>query len=336
MFPASTEHPPVTILGAGISGLSCGIRLAEAGFSPTILARDLPPHTTAHAAAAIWYIFAAEPIERTHAWALTTLHEFYRLLDSGRGPAIGLSPCRMLEVFADPQSDPWYAPHLRFFQRAAPADIPAGYADAFHTELPIIHPARYMPYLLERYRALGGAIIQREIATLAEISAPQQLLINCSGVWAQQLADDPAVYPLRGQTIVVAPVPVPSFLDESDIDRIAHIFHRGEDIILGGLAEAGNWDERPDPAISAAILERTVAIAPQLRGAEILAEQVGLRPGRHEVRLEREDFADGRAIIHNYGHGGAGFTLSWGCADKVVTLAREWQAAAARDHTATT
>ena len=326
MSPASTERPPITIIGAGISGLSCGIRLAEAGFSPTILARDLPPHTTARAAAAVWYIFAAEPIERTHVWALTTLREFYRLLDSGRGSAIGLSSCPLLEVFADPQPIPWYAPHIRFFQRAAPAEIPAGYADAFHTELPLIHPARYMPYLLERYRALGGAIIRREIATLAEISAPRKLLVNCSGVWAQQLADDPAVYPLRGQTVVVAPLPVPNYLDESDIDRIAHIFHRGEDIILGGLAEADNWDERPDPAISAAILERTAAIAPQLRGAKILAEQVGLRPGRHEVRLEREDFADGRAIIHNYGHGGAGFTLSWGCADEVVTLAQAWQA----------
>lgn len=328
MSPASTKRPPVTIIGAGISGLSCGIRLAEAGFAPTILARDLPPHTTAHAAAALWYIFAAEPIARTHPWALTTLEEFYRLIDSGVGAEIGLSLCRMIEVFAEPQEDPWYAPHIRFFQRAAPSAIPAGYADALHVELPLIHPARYMPYLLERYCALGGAILQREITTLKEISAAGELLINCSGVWAQHLAADPNVFPLRGQTVVVEPMPVPNYLDESDINRIAHIFHRGEDIILGGLAQVNRWELEPDPAQSAAILERTVAIAPQLRDAKVLAEQVGLRPGRHEIRLEREDFADGSAIIHNYGHGGAGFTLSWGCADEVVNLAHGWQYAA--------
>ena len=323
--PGPSERPPVTIIGAGISGLSCGIRLAEAGFAPTIIARDLPPHTTAHAAAAIWYIFAAEPIARTHPWALTTLEEFYRLIDSGLGAEIGLSLCRMIEVFAEPQPDPWYAPHIRFLERVAPAAVPDGYVDALHVELPIIHPAHYMPYLLDQYRRRGGVIQQREIRHLAEIRAPGQLIINCSGVWSQQLADDPAVYPLRGQTVVVEALPSANYLDESNINRIVHVFHRGEDIILGGSAEANSWELQPDPALSAAILERAIAIAPQLRAAEILAEQVGLRPGRHEIRLEREDFADGSATIHNYGHGGAGFTLSWGCAQEVVALARAWQ-----------
>lgn len=320
----SAESRAITIIGAGISGLSCGIRLADAGFAPTILTRDLPEHTTAHAAAAIWYIFAAEPIARTHAWALTTLKEFYRLIDAGCGPQTGLSLCRMTEVFAEPQADPWYAPHIRFFERVPPTEVPAGYADALRVELPLIHPAHYVPHLLGQFRARGGKLIQQEIRHLTDLRQPDKLLINCSGVWAGQLADDPSVYPLRGQTVVIEALPTVSYLDESNINRIVHIFHRGEDIILGGSAETNRWDLSPDPALSAAILERTVAIAPQLQDARILAEQVGLRPGRHEIRLEREDFADGSAIIHNYGHGGAGFTLSWGCAEEVVALARAW------------
>jgi D-amino-acid oxidase len=42
---------------------------------------------------------------------------------------------------------------------------------------------------------------------------------------------------------------------------------------------------------------------------------VGLRPYRAEVRLERA----GR-ILHNYGHGGAGYTLSRGCAEEIAQL----------------
>ncbi len=319
-----TNRRDITILGAGISGLSCGIRLAEAGFRPQIIARELPPQTTARAAAAIWYIFAAEPVERTHPWALSTLREFYRLIDRGEGAECGLTLCRLLEVFTTPKADPWYAPHIRHYRRATAAEIPTGYVDAHHIELPLIHPARYMPHLLARFRALGGKISQRAIHSLAEIAEPGRLLVNCSGVWARHLAADERVYPLRGQTVVIAPLPVTNLLDESDIDRITHIFHRGEDVILGGLAEADRWDTQPDPAQSAAILARARAFAPQLREAKIITEQVGLRPGRHEIRLEREERRDGGAIIHNYGHGGAGFTLSWGCAAEVVALAEEW------------
>jgi D-amino-acid oxidase len=50
------------------------------------------------------------------------------------------------------------------------------------------------------------------------------------------------------------------------------------------------------------------------------AVAVGLRPARSEVRLEATTLADGRPLVHNYGHGGSGFTLSWGCADEVARL----------------
>jgi D-amino-acid oxidase len=54
----------------------------------------------------------------------------------------------------------------------------------------------------------------------------------------------------------------------------------------------------------------------------VLNERVGLRPFRRSgVRLARDRLRDGRIVIHNYGHGGAGFTLSWGCAREVFDLA---------------
>ena len=58
---------------------------------------------------------------------------------------------------------------------------------------------------------------------------------------------------------------------------------------------------------------------PELDRSKIIGESVGLRPSRSEVRLESEK-VDGTLIIHNYGHGGAGVTLSWGCADEVTRM----------------
>ena len=52
----------------------------------------------------------------------------------------------------------------------------------------------------------------------------------------------------------------------------------------------------------------------------MIEERVGLRPGRPEVRLETDTVPDGRPVVHNYGHGGSGYILSWGCAHEVADL----------------
>ena len=57
--------------------------------------------------------------------------------------------------------------------------------------------------------------------------------------------------------------------------------------------------------------------------AEILEHKVGLRPGRSEVRVGREDLTDGIQCVHNYGHGGSGVTLSWGCAEEAAELVQQ-------------
>jgi D-amino-acid oxidase len=69
-------------------------------------------------------------------------------------------------------------------------------------------------------------------------------------------------------------------------------------------------------------LRKAKAISPAFNSVEVIEAKVGLRPARNEVRLETEQIGD-KTIIHNYGHGGAGFTLSWGCANEVVELIRK-------------
>jgi|SRR5580704_7923258 D-amino-acid oxidase len=76
----------------------------------------------------------------------------------------------------------------------------------------------------------------------------------------------------------------------------------------------------PDLDLAAAIIARCAAIEPRLRGAAVIGHRVGLRPTRPEIRVEAEQVG-GSLLIHNYGHGGAGVTVSWGCAAEVATLA---------------
>ena len=93
-------------------------------------------------------------------------------------------------------------------------------------------------------------------------------------------------------------------------------------MILGGVAQQDDWNLVPTKEDSDFILEKCSQLIPELKDVEVIEELVGLRPGRSSVRLDKEIVSD-RPLIHNYGHGGSGVTLSWGCADDVVRLANE-------------
>src|SRR6266487_2781946 len=81
------EHG-VAIVGAGVSGLTCGVLLAERGYRTAILAKDTGQQTTSGAAAALWFPYDAEPAEKVIPWALRT---FDVLGDLARIPGSGVS-----------------------------------------------------------------------------------------------------------------------------------------------------------------------------------------------------------------------------------------------------
>jgi D-amino-acid oxidase len=95
---------------------------------------------------------------------------------------------------------------------------------------------------------------------------------------------------------------------------------RSTDCILGGTLEKGTWNTEPDPAETTAILERCTDIAPALVNAKVIESVASLRPGRPEVRVELDENLVPVLVVHNYGHGGAGITIGWGCAQDAAAL----------------
>ena len=307
----------VTVVGCGAIGLTSAIRLQEEGFSVTILTRDLPPNLTSAAAGAYWYggELASHPSRQR--WSLASLHRYHDLAQTRE---TGVALFTMLEVFQESLPDPWFKNDITSFRPATPSEIPAGYTAGFWMEIPIITPPRYLAYLVQRFTQAGGIIHQTEITTLTDIAPQYPLIVNATGVYARQVANDPAVYPLRGQTIRVnAPTIKQAFMDDA---TFTYVLPREDGCVLGGVSQRDNWNLALDARDRDDIFKRCSSFIPGLQGAPIIAETVGLRPGRYSVRLEKEQVGSA-TVIHNYGHGGLGFTLSWGCADEVVQLAQE-------------
>lgn len=319
---STREKPEVIVVGCGVSGLSCAIRLLEQQFKVTIMARDLPPNTTSNVAAAIWYPYKVQPQTRALGWGQVSLEEFYRLAVQDD---CGVSLITLIELFAQPVEDPWWKEAVRQFSHTPVRDLPLNYQAGYTVEIPLIETPVYMNYLLSRFEQLGGQIEQRQIQALSELHQSARLIINCTGLGARDMTRDQFVYPIRGQIVrVKAPSVKQVLMDEAGPLGLLYIIPRRDGCILGGTAEENDWRLEVDPQTAQTILDKCGRLEPALREADILEHAVGLRPGRTEVRLELEPVSDGCAIIHNYGHGGAGFTLSWGCAEEVVSLARLW------------
>ena len=66
----------------------------------------------------------------------------------------------------------------------------------------------------------------------------------------------------------------------------------------------------------------------------VIRSVVGLRPYRDEGYVVRGEKVGNKLLIHHYGHGGAGITLSWGTAVEAVELARGFQWPAVRGRAA--
>ena len=296
----------MVVVGAGVTGLSCAVRLAEAGHRVDVLARDLPLETTSVVAAALWYPYKALPEDRVTAWSAASYAAFSSL-SVLRGTGVRMLPGT--EVLHGSTPDPWWAGAVPDLVRVRP---PTGYPEAWSFTAPVIDMPVYLRWLRGRLEELGGTLTRMSLAALPEAD----LVVNCAGLGSRRLAGDLDVRPVRGQVVVVEGVE----LDRWWLDSAGptYVIPRCDTVVVGGTDEHDDWSRTPSPETAAEILRRATELVPPLAHARVVAHRVGLRPVRPVVRLE----AEGR-VVHCYGQGGAGVTVSWGCADEVVRLVSE-------------
>jgi len=314
----------VLVIGAGVAGLTTAISLAEAGLSVTIRTEALPGQTTSAAAGAVWGVVKAGPPDRALEWGRAGLEVLAKLAAE---PGTGVRMAVGREISRAPL-EPHFWTHLLTDLRACEeSELPDGFRDGWHYTAPLATMPVYLDYLRARFEQAGGTLEVSPVTSLTGLAGTAPVIVNCSGAAARDLVPDPAVIPVRGQVVIAANPGIEEFLINRDPEPpwIVYMFPHGDQILLGGTNEEGSWDTEPRPEVAERILAGCAAIEPRLRGAEILGHRVGLRPWRPEVRLESEPLGSvfpssppQSVLWHNYGHGGAGVSLSWGCAAEIA------------------
>jgi D-amino-acid oxidase len=348
----------VLVVGAGVSGLTSALTLVRAGAEVEIVAEKFQSDLVSVVAGALWewppavcgYHRNQTSLARSKAWAMRSYGIFAEL---ARDASTGVFMRRSNFYFTHEQTAREMhkmnelAPKVRGFVRdrgladANGIDPAFGVVDAYAHLAPMIDTDRYMGWLMRQVEDAGVRITQRRIegrlsdqeqSLRAEFDA--DAIVNCTGLGAMQTRPA-AMYPLRGALVRVINdgsrmpkideahcIPHP---EGSTAQDMVFIVPRGETmLVLGGLTEEDEWSldiglHNHQPVRD--MYRRCLDFMPVLEHGRLDPDEpvrVGLRPvGKGNVCLEREA---GTRIVHNYGHGGSGFSFSWGCADEVASI----------------
>jgi len=320
--------PDLAIIGAGVSGLTCGVLLAERGYGVTIFAEELGERTTSAAAAAIWFPYDAEPADKVIAWSLVT-YERLRLLAGQQNSGVNMIELRSFARRGQIPIPDWakslgaqllVSPATAgTFDREKRSESEPVFSSGFKLIVPLTDTTRYLNYLRDRFTNAGGTIRGGvRLKRIGDVPRPFKVIVNCAGIGAGDLVPDREMEPHRGQVAIVSKLDLPWAI-VCDDPPLMYAIPREGDCVFGGT-NSTSYDREPIRADTDRIVaecSRTLNIEPP----PVIATRVGLRPFRKlGVRLESNKLSDGRTVIHNYGHGGCGFTLSWGCAEDVLKL----------------
>lgn len=319
------------------------MRLLEAGFKVEVIAECIDGDVAripSGGAGGLWFPYLCEQTERMGVWANDSRTAFEELMrDEPEASGVAVKSC--WQCYSPGEAPPPWAPDCPSFRLLSRPELEAKYGPdgpgfdvgddflAYAFDAPIIRMGDFLAYLRARIAHMGGVLKEAHVSDVSDPSLEAAVVVNCAGLGnateLEGLERDAAMKPVRGQIIHIKNRP---HLDTSITvacgGESAYFIPRGDFTILGGTADEGAWDTSVNDDVIADILARCGRLMPAevMRDIEIIGHWVGLRPFRSEgIRLDSTRMDDGRMLVRNYGHGGAGITLCWGCADEVVRLA---------------
>ncbi|XP_077991339.1 D-aspartate oxidase-like [Glandiceps talaboti] len=322
----------VCIVGAGVVGVSTGVCIQETipDVEVTIVADKFTPDTTSDGAGGLWepHALGSTPVHLMKQWCDATFKHLSKLLQLEDANDAGVHLASGYHVFREKVRDPDWAGSVYGFRTLTESDeelkMFPGYKYAWFFTSIMCEGPRYLPWLTKRYKGKGGKLVKRHLNSLSELSSKYDVVVNCSGLGAYSLIDDKTMYPIRGQLVRVDAPWVKHFVAFDDF--VYYIFPGDKTVALGGTHQYKDWRQTNDEKDCDKVFDGCCKLVPSLKKSKVLGKWAGLRPGRPTVRLEKEKMnfrGEHMKVVHNYGHGGGGISLHWGCAQDATRLVKE-------------
>ncbi|MEH2334299.1 FAD-dependent oxidoreductase [Nostoc sp.] len=300
---------------------------------------------------------APRSLERSKNWCMTTYNKFKKIHAEFGSEETGLylkdayfyfkdvlenRPTELRKMNELKDKVDGFERGLQIVKETIDLNFKGGIKDAYKHMAPTTNTDVYMKWLLQQVKDIGCEIIQEKI-NVNVVQNEQELLrrfnakaiVNCAGLGSIATTGDTSMYPLRGALVRVKNLGgvvtdahcishEESSLNEQDI---VYIVPRGDDlVVLGGLTQQDQWDT--DLSLEVPIIRQMydgcLEFLQELRELPLDEKEpvrTGLRPLTEEnVCVER---VLNTHVFYNYGHGGSGVTLSWGCSQEIVQLVQE-------------
>ncbi|XP_031574963.1 D-amino-acid oxidase-like [Actinia tenebrosa] len=362
------------VIGAGVIGATTAYELLEKGYDVTLLAKQFAQgdySVTSEVASAQWefppgicgrHRLVDFNLENPKKWTMVSYKKFLALSKNSSQTGVVWRPLyvflpekmeetpEQIQRIKDMSIIPTFKHSTNFIKQigiSPTAIVPV--VDCYTVDAPTIDTVKFIEWLYKQCRAKGakfanGEIKGKLIGQIEDLKAKYNVnvVVNCTGLAARELADDKKVSPLRGYVLKIRNdgVLMPKldfsiifhhaiFLNPGKDNSNVHIYiiPRGDHSIwIGGSVEEHETDLTGvdmSHAIPRRLLDNAKAFFPPLRAFDYKdVDQViaGLRPAR-EDEIRNEIDPECASLIHNYGHAGNGIYLSWGSAVDVVKLA---------------
>lgn len=328
----------IVILGAGIVGLTSATRLIENfekvnnqnALDITIISDNFDLDTTSDGAGGLFRpddrFMGGVPKHLAKEWSTESFRYYDDILFKPEGGKAGVFQCSGYQLFDDDRQDPSYRDFIYQFRHLTKDELnmfPKKFKDGYFSTTIGVEPRIYMKYLTEKLMKKGVRFYKQKLDTLNSFVAQNNydIIFNCLGLGNISFCNDKKMVPIRGQMIRVTAPWIKHFYFTDDL---CYIIPNVNTICLGGTRQKGNFSLELDKDDSKGIFERCKELCPSLENAKIEWEWVGLRPHREPTRVEKQIFSNQSKkniiVIHNYGHGGNGISLSPGTSLHAIQL----------------